>query len=446
MLFVEYLIGIPLAVFVVGLILKYPYWGHILLFASLPIQALYPSVPFLSSILTFLGLFTFAGYLIQDKNKRNVSRATLRSQYLFALLFILWITITHPQAAIFSQDRNWLLTYIQLFILMWLASKLLNPERHNLLMQVYLYFAFVSAVMAIGGGRIGNTFSNTIRATGFAGNANEEALYLIVGVIFWFHLYLDEHAFKSFAGKLLYLAILLTLIIGVFETVSRTGFIALMAGVLLVFILNINRIVRVTRLNSLLVVIPLIIISIVVMIPAGYWNILSDTNKALVGNLQGTEQSGTFYLRLTFWKAALRMWEDQPIWGQGIGQFRFLYGEYRDPGQRLRVSPAHNAFISLLAETGIVGLGLYLFWMFSIFLSLWREMKKGLAYSSNATTWFIVLVVFGIFMTTGTLEYYKVSWLIAGISMAFPATEQVSLMRGHTKEVTDVRYLRTGNL
>lgn len=444
MSFTEYLVGIPIAFVLGGLILLRPHWGIILLLASLPIQALYPNVPGLTSALALLGLITLGAFLLHAKEMGTGGSRKVRGQYLFGFLFMVWITVTNPQAAIFSSDRNWLWTYVQLFILMWLASHLLPAERHRLLMKVFVGFACVSAVAAIAEGHIGNSFSNTIRAEGLTGNANEEALYLVVAIVFWFYLYMNVTVRASAAKRIPYLAIISLLVAGVFETVSRTGFVALVIGVVLVIILG-SRFAGRRAIATRLVVLS-VLVAVAFSIPSGYWNILSSTQQAFIGNLQGTDPSGTFYLRLTYWTAAIRMWRDAPVVGQGIGQFRFLYGDYRDASHGYRVAPAHNAFVSLLAETGLVGLALYVLWLVSVFRSLWRVALGPSPQASIATTWAIVFLVLCIFMLTGNFEYGKLVWILAGISMVFVRLDTSTEPSQAGKEAVGVRYLRTSGL
>lgn len=89
--------------------------------------------------------------------------------------------------------------------------------------------------------------------------------------------------------------------------------------------------------------------------------------------------------RPLLWYAALRMWRDNPVWGQGIGRYapRFLATVYNstqetDPQRiqhitremnTIRTDQAHNDYLQILAETGLAGYGLFLLFLLS-FLSL----------------------------------------------------------------------------
>jgi putative inorganic carbon (hco3(-)) transporter len=71
--------------------------------------------------------------------------------------------------------------------------------------------------------------------------------------------------------------------------------------------------------------------------------------------------------RTDLWTIAVRMWEDHPVAGVGLDNFPVHSPDYtRLPGSMTgvmhveREQEAHNAYLSLLAETGIIGLMLFL--------------------------------------------------------------------------------------
>jgi O-antigen ligase len=65
--------------------------------------------------------------------------------------------------------------------------------------------------------------------------------------------------------------------------------------------------------------------------------------------------------RMAHWQAGWRMFEDQPLTGVGAGNFNEAYPDYyvRETFQ-FSQGHAHNFYIHMLAENGIVGLALYL--------------------------------------------------------------------------------------
>src|SRR5690606_33276668 len=74
--------------------------------------------------------------------------------------------------------------------------------------------------------------------------------------------------------------------------------------------------------------------------------------------------------RLYIWSAAVRMIAENPLTGVGGGNFPFVYADYRPEGdRRTTVSFAHNLFLHVLAEYGVIGLVPF---ALMIGLALWR--------------------------------------------------------------------------
>lgn len=91
-------------------------------------------------------------------------------------------------------------------------------------------------------------------------------------------------------------------------------------------------------------------------------------------------QSGkfTYYFnpthRFEVWKKAIDIYKEKPITGRGLGSFRMefynLAPEFRSDGHWAQ---AHNDYIQVLYEHGLVGLGILLSLMWITFLSFWRK-------------------------------------------------------------------------
>lgn len=61
--------------------------------------------------------------------------------------------------------------------------------------------------------------------------------------------------------------------------------------------------------------------------------------------------------RVFLWKSAVQMFVDKPFFGVGLGRFEKVYLEnYISPFAKERLGHAHNNFMHILAENGIVGL------------------------------------------------------------------------------------------
>jgi len=64
--------------------------------------------------------------------------------------------------------------------------------------------------------------------------------------------------------------------------------------------------------------------------------------------------------RLAHWQAALAMWSERPWLGQGPGHYEVAYERFRLPRWPQPLGHAHNAYLHVLAEGGLLGLAGYL--------------------------------------------------------------------------------------
>ena len=94
--------------------------------------------------------------------------------------------------------------------------------------------------------------------------------------------------------------------------------------------------------------------------------------------------------RLTLWRDALGMFKQNPITGTGFNTYEFMHrvGSYRD---------THNYYLKVLAETGLVGIVLFLFLLRMLFTAGWRLYRTtDDPFWSAIATGFTALVVCGI--------------------------------------------------
>jgi O-antigen ligase len=78
-----------------------------------------------------------------------------------------------------------------------------------------------------------------------------------------------------------------------------------------------------------------------------------------------SEADTSVSMRMDMWTAALAMFFDHPLLGVGWGAFKYVYPVYNELIQEagITIFHAHNMFLNVLAETGIIGTG-FGFWFF----------------------------------------------------------------------------------
>lgn len=80
--------------------------------------------------------------------------------------------------------------------------------------------------------------------------------------------------------------------------------------------------------------------------------------------------------RLAHWQAALRMIEFSPWLGVGLGNYAAAYPAFRLLPWENALGHAHNYYLNIFAETGIVGLVAYLALWGAIIVATWRVSRR----------------------------------------------------------------------
>jgi tetratricopeptide (TPR) repeat protein len=89
--------------------------------------------------------------------------------------------------------------------------------------------------------------------------------------------------------------------------------------------------------------------------------------------------------RLLMWNTALKMIKDKPFLGIGIGLFKMDYLVYqagfleqnpKDLKYHSRAEEAHNEYLQLAAELGIIGIGIFLYILFIFYRSALKFLKE----------------------------------------------------------------------
>jgi O-antigen ligase len=113
---------------------------------------------------------------------------------------------------------------------------------------------------------------------------------------------------------------------------------------------------------------------------------LSITNRLesfgtefLIGDVRGvhiTEENFAIIERLAHWQAGGDMARDHLLTGVGFGNYEVAYGQYGLLNWPHPLGHAHNYYLNILAETGIVGILTYLIFWIMVFVQLIRSLGR----------------------------------------------------------------------
>jgi O-antigen ligase len=173
------------------------------------------------------------------------------------------------------------------------------------------------------------------RASGLAGNANELAIIMVTAMPIAAY----TIAFtRNKALRVVLAAVTLALIAANFTTLARTGLISMVVVLVAIAVRERRRAWVKTGVAAFIVLLPL-------LIPAGFWLRLAGG-----GFLTGDYSS---YLRSGAMRAGVTMFSENPVTGVGLGAYLDKSTEY---GDILWSLVAHNMYLHVAAESGLLGL------------------------------------------------------------------------------------------
>jgi putative inorganic carbon (hco3(-)) transporter len=113
------------------------------------------------------------------------------------------------------------------------------------------------------------------------------------------------------------------------------------------------------------------------LLPAGVSQRLTGFGQDFVGfrDVRGviiTDDNYAVIERLAHWQAAIEMAKTHPWLGVGFGNYESAYPAYALINWPRALGHAHNYYLNLLAETGIIGLSAYLLMWSTIIVVSWR--------------------------------------------------------------------------
>ncbi|CFR05334.1 O-antigen ligase family protein [Yersinia kristensenii] len=188
--------------------------------------------------------------------------------------------------------------------------------------------------------------------------------FMALAAVIWLSLAFRSHGFKRGCYALL---VCLAVYNIVFMVQGRTGYVALVAAFGVWGLLSLS-----TRQRLGMVVGALIVAAIVLVVPNRAVERLhqgvTEVQTCLSVTHEGDQKScdSSMGMRTSFMLESVRLIESAPILGHGAGGFWLSLA----PNQ-YSINP-HNEYLMQTVQSGIVGLALFLGWMWCYFRSAWR--------------------------------------------------------------------------
>ena len=343
-------------------------------------------------LLLFLLLFWFNHIIKKEKIVFNKFLG-------LSIVFLFFVLISVLVAVDMNIAFGKLVTMIQIYIMMFTMvnyfdskEKLYNVIRafaiSGLLATVYLFSV--------------SDFSNIKRFGEELGNQNAIAVILTIAAVFSLVIYNKEK-------KLWYLLFWLLMVIMIFLTGSRKGFIFILLGSVITFYSSYNINLKTILPVALLIFILLISFYYAIMNIELFYNILGRRIEQMVEGAFGEGTTdGSFNTRMNMIKYGWDWFKEKPLFGYGINNYKVLYSRIG-----FEETYSHNNVIELLVSVGLIGTIIFYLSYLGVLVNAFKIRKE-----DRVLILAIVGIIIGYLIMSFGLVFYDSKHIAIIISMA----------------------------
>jgi len=327
----------------------------------------------------------------------------------FIFLFLMFLSVCYSPFPLLGLRLFFnYLSYFAMFIIPFLIIK----EKEDFLFWLKIFaWSFVLPIFfanidLIAGGR---QFADAgKRIEGTFTHPNILAFYLVLGVTTYF--YILKSGFWKLRPIILWAMriLMLNMLVLLIATKTRNAWIACFLGFFIYGFLK----------DKKLLVILLLLIPMTLLVPTvkdRVLTVISDKQEANYNGLNSMEW------RLHVWQSALPMIKQRPLQGYGLASFIPMSEKFLDVGSNIQ---AHNAYLEVLFETGILGLLSFVLLFLAPLIIFYQNMRKSVI-QNQAKIWAILvgyLIGYMVICSADNLCFYLVFnwyvWFFVGLMMA----------------------------
>jgi O-antigen ligase len=315
--------------------------------------------------------------------------------HLAGLLFLIWtgarfVTMPAGERLPFKYY-----TFLQLFAVLLIVWEVAQTRSRQLgLLTAYVFGGYVAATGTV---MMYRTVGGTVkRFTAVESDPNNLAMTLALALPMAWYLGM------TYRSPVLRWACRLFIPVGLFAiglTASRGGMLAATVALMIVPL-------TMTKLSPGKLIVALLLLTTSGVVAATYIPEKAMERLATTGTeVEDLSLGGRFGI----WKAGVRALTRSPITGYGIGSWRVAVSPWLGPDPQV----AHNSFLSVAVESGMVGLVLYLTMFMAVFLALMRlpsfdrrfslvllaalvTAMMPLSWENQKSVWFILAALLGL--------------------------------------------------
>ncbi len=353
-------------------------------------------VPGIGTITRMVGLALVIAGVAAAALRRSVRFPNLA--LILATAFVAWASLSYFWSVSPVNSAARVRTFVQLLVMLWLIWDLCRtPPQERALIQAYVAGSVVSSIgtMAryVGGLQ---TYYRRYAAPGFEPNDMALTLALVVPLA----MYLALQARPLF--RWLYRIAAGLAIVALLLTASRTGLIACIVA--FGFAVWTWRASNTEQKIADVVLLALLILGTVRFAP--------PASRRRLATLPKEVATGTFHQRKQIWAAGMKSVVEHPLLGVGAGAFpEGIWPYLTTVGLNTQHYVAHNTFLSVLAECGLIGFAVYALWLLTQMVYVWVLPSK------ERALWAVMLAVWAAGGLALSWEHRKPGWLFFGLIM-----------------------------
>jgi O-antigen ligase len=332
----------------------WPLYGLAAFIAWLPIYEIFPAEGLFASVSKVFGVVLFLASLFNIV--KRINRVFYNREVYIYGAFVLWafFSMVWSWDAERSMLRNF--TYLQLFLLYIIIITAADRQNYPLLLKAFVIGAMLSLLTVPFGSGAHEVFYE--RAAGGGMDENEYASTIAVALVLALTWILTE---KALWKKIIPMVFIPLGLLAIAYTKSRTGTFTLLPFVIYLATVFKSKGVGAKFITILIVTASLL--TLIYLMPAGYVDRITEINQ---------RAGHRFYI----WSVGMKMITNNFLLGVGSGNFAVAFPKYAGSISAHRGVVAHNSFISVFGELGIVGLSLFILLFYSHFKDLLTFIKN----------------------------------------------------------------------
>lgn len=318
--------------------------------------------------------------------------------HIVVILFVLWNAVSVFWSADPSRTVALIRTWAQLLVMVFILWDLYTTHSAVLAgLQVFILGEFVAIGIALSNFFSGNAFYSYYQRFSPSDQSNPDGFGIIVALgipLAWYLASSDSAGKMSGLLRVVNYAYIPAAFLGIALSGTRTALIAGLVGMAF----GITTLTR-FRLAARITIFLLLASAILILLP----RVQTLRSFQRFGTTAIEITQGTLNNRTNNWAEGLATFPDHPLKGIGANMYRSV----NSLGKL-----AHNSFLSVLVELGLIGFILFGIILTIVVVQAWNQPKW------DRRFWLTVLLAWAISASSLTYEYRKATWLFFSLIVA----------------------------